>query len=215
MRKLIILLALNVICFGTFGQKAFKEITVDLRERKIDSILPIEQSFYLNLISDAFFTLNDYRLLRVRIRKSYIPFASKRVLYYLDIPLTNASAPTSKRISTKASKVTITSSERNRTDTVQERISTTVSEYLLSPEFNQIKYISRVYIEPLTPNFYYYLIRVDTSEALGIDHDTLSKNNLNLFNAIESNTTIPLGNTALDASENLNRHITATCYECT
>ena len=192
----LLIVLLNVICYGQ--KKPFRDLVIDLDQHRIDSILPIEDAFYLKFISVNNFNLTNFRLIRVRKRNSYLPFSGKEVLYYKDIPLINVTPILTADILPKPTKVTNTSS--TKTAVTIETTVTIVSEYPTTPAPLN-KYTATVFLPALTPNFYYYLIQIPAGQTL---------QTLNLFNEILSPTNTALGNTALDVNENMNRHITAT-----
>lgn len=198
-RCLMCIIAVLLSTYALSQKKPFREITVDLDEFKIDSLLPIEEPFYLRLISNTNFSLANYRLVRTRTRRSYIPFVNSTVLYYKDIEFTTRTTANGAVTLPKASKATITNSTKTAATT--ETTHTTVVEYSTTPTTGT-KYWATIFVPALNPNFYYYLVHVAGT--------AVDLHSLNMFTVIEAPTTIPLGNTALDPSENLNRHITAT-----
>lgn len=182
--------------------RPFKEVVIDLDSHRSDSMLPIEESFYLKFVSTGPINLSNYRLLRIRKKAS-------GKIYWKNIPFENVPAGVSVENLPKPIKVTLTNSQKTAPAALAAEVTnTSVAEHSNNPI---AKNTITILLPPLTPNFYYYLFQVSTHAGAGvaIDAGNLPVATYPLRTQIIANTTTPLGNTALGQSENMNRQISA------
>lgn len=208
------------------AQQPFKVRIIDLDTRQLDSVLPIEEPFYLTFKKKDTFDIESFRLFQVHFKQNVFSPSQKIRFYNVRI---NPISPKGKEMTVETIKLT-----EKTTITIED---TGRSKKIVKTEDRSIdpikdkKYNATIFLPQLAPYNYYYILDLkDSSRLKDLKIDSASKKkknwtelaekidmngsisrdtDINMFKAIYYNSTIPLGNTGFDRLENINRRVTA------